>query len=411
MSVIRRTTSYILILSVYCLTWLLAVLGDIMPRRAWKPTGRIVVTGTFFNPNWYLSHLSPLVRSGIEEVILVVDEPQLPLKKVRFLCPPRWLSKLLGRAGAKAVWMLIGGLRHRPDLYMGYHLLPAGCTSLVVGRLLGRPSCYQMTGGPVEIIGGGYSAVDSFEGSLGRPSRLIEALALGVVRHFELVVVRGNSAREFLEAHGVSKSVAIVTGSTNHTLPLPRNHRNIHLIFVGRLTPVKQVHQFVAIVEAVRRVMPNVKAAIVGDGPLRKGLQASAGELGLAANIEFLGKRKDVADILSRSKIFVLTSKSEGLSIAMAEAMAAGVVPVVADIGELSDLVTDGQNGHLVESNCIDTYATKSVSLLRDAALWEKYSLRASEAARRHCDIEVVSNKWKKHLQHVIPQMQVRCRE
>lgn len=107
MSVIHRTTSYILLVGVYCFTWLVAVLGYMMPRRSWKPTGCIMVTGTFFNPNWYLSHLTPLARSGIEEVILVVDEPQLPLKRVQFLRPPRWISKLLGRAGAKVVWMFL----------------------------------------------------------------------------------------------------------------------------------------------------------------------------------------------------------------------------------------------------------------------------------------------------------------
>jgi glycosyltransferase involved in cell wall biosynthesis len=300
--------------------------------------------------------------------------------------------------------MLIAGIRYRPDLYMGYHLTPGACSALVAGKLLGRPSCYQMTSGPVGIIGGGFGAIDSIGGSLGRPSKLIEAMAIKVVRQFELVVVRGGKAMEFLAAHNVKESVAIITGSVNSSLQMPQNDRVIQLVFVGRLSLIKQIHQFIEIVGAVRRIMPNVRAAIVGDGPLMADLRAYTEELGLTDNIEFLGKRKDVEAILACSRIFVLTSKSEGLSIAMAEAMAAGVVPVVADVGELGDLVIDGENGYLVEPNRIDEYTKKIISLLQDLAVLERCSLGAIEAARTHCDITAVSKKWQQNLQKVVLQ-------
>jgi glycosyltransferase involved in cell wall biosynthesis len=294
---------------------------------------------------------------------------------------------------------------------MGYYLAPGGCSALVAGKLLGRPTCYQMTGGPVGIIGGGFAAIDSVEGALGRPSKIIEALAIKVVRQFELVVVRGNSAKEFLASKGIRQTVAIITGSVNNCLQLQQNNREIHLIFVGRLAPTKQVEQFITIVDAVTRVMPNIRAAIVGDGPLMANMKAKAGRLGLTNNIEFLGKRKDVKAILNCSKIFVLTSQSEGLSIAMAEAMAAGVVPVVADIGELSDLVIHGVNGYLVEPDNINEYAKKVMSLLQDHTLWSQYSRNAVEAARKHCDIEVISEKWRKHLRDTISQTSGHCLE
>ena len=409
MNIIRKISGYILLVSVYGFTWLVAVLGRMIPRRPWKPTGRIMVTGTFFNPNWYLSHVAPLARSGVQEVILVVDEPQLPLERVRFVCPPRWVSRLLSRAGAKAIWMIIAGLRYRPDLYMGYYLAPGACSALVAGKLLGRPSCYQMTGGPVEIIGRSFAAVDSIGGALGHRCKLVEAMAIGVVRQFEIVVVRGNNAKEFLAAHDIKESVAIITGSVNGCLLLPKNDRKIHLIFVGRLVPIKQIDQFIAIVDAIRRIMPNVRAAILGDGPLKADLQAYTKELGLTENIEFLGKRKDVETFLARSKVFVLTSKSEGMSIAMAEAMSAGVVPVVADVGELSDLVIDSVNGYLIEPNNINEYAVKCMSLLQNHTLWTQYSRKAVEAARKHCDIEVISIKWRQHLRDAISQTSDHC--
>jgi glycosyltransferase involved in cell wall biosynthesis len=401
-SMIRRVAAFILLTSVYSITYLVALLGSIIPRRRWKPTGRIMVTGTFHHSNWYLSHIAPLARSGLKEVILVIDEPQMPLDKVRFVCPPRWVSRLVSRAGAKAIWMIFAGLRYKPDLYMGFHLAPGACSALVAGRLLGRPSCYQMTGGPIVIIGGGFGAIESVGGVLGRPSKLIERMALAVVRLFDLIVVRGRGAKKYIEAQDIKGSVAIITGSVNGHLQLPQEEREIHLVFVGRLSPVKQVHQFIAIVDAVCRIVPSVRATIVGDGPLMANLRAYAEELGLTDNIEFLGKRNSAEAILARSKIFVLTSKSEGLSIAMAEAMAAGVVPVVADVGELGDLVADGVNGYLIEPNNIGEHARKVTSLLQDPALWAQYSRKAIEAAREHCDIEVISKKWRQHLRDAV---------
>jgi glycosyltransferase involved in cell wall biosynthesis len=404
MRIIRKVAAYIMLTGVYSFTYLAALLGSIIPHRPWKPTGRILVTGTFHNPGWYLSHVTPLTHSGVKEIILVVDEPQLPLERVRFVCPPKWVSRLLSRACAKAIWMIITGLRYRPDLYMGYHLAPGACSALMAGKLLGRPSCYQMTGGPAELIGSGFNTIASFDKNFEQRSKVIESMAIRVIRQFDLVVVRGNKAKEFLARQGIEEAVAIITGSVNGCTQPIKSHREIDLIFVGRLCPIKQVHQLIAVVHAIRRIMPNIRAAIVGDGPLMASLRACAERLGLTDNIKFLGKREDVEALLVCSKIFVLTSKSEGLSIAMAEAMAVGTVPVVANVGELGDLVIDGVNGYLVEPNRIDEYTKRVISLLQDTALWEKYSLKAIETARIHCDVEIVSKKWQQNFRDVVSQ-------
>lgn len=411
MSVIRRTTAYFIIVSVYGFTYLVALLGSLIPHRRWKPNGRIMVTGTFHNPGWYLSHVAPLARSGVKEVILVIDDPQSPLEKVRFVCPPKWLARLISRAGAKAVWMIVAGLHYRPDLYMGYHIAPGACTALVAGKLLGRPACYQMTAGPVEIIGGGIGAVESIGAMLGRHSKIIESMALALLKQFDLVVVRGRKAEEFLVAHNIKGNKAIITGSIETRRKTRQIDRDIHLVFVGRLAPIKQVDQFIAIVKSVSCVIPSVKAAVVGDGPLMDDMKAEVECLGLSGNIQFHGKTKEVESILSRSKVFVLTSESEGLSIAMAEAMASGVVPVVADVGELSDLVVDGVNGYLIEPNNVNAYTEKIIPLLREPAFWTRHSHAAIGAATANCGLDVVTKKWRQDLREIIARHAGVCTE
>jgi glycosyltransferase involved in cell wall biosynthesis len=209
------------------------------------------------------------------------------------------------------------------------------------------------------------------------------------------VVVRGNKAKSYLISHGLRSPIDIITGSVNACRQSRCDVRDIHLIYVGQLSRIKQVDQFITIVDAVARVIPSVKAVIVGNGPLMTELQMYARQLRLTKEIEFLGQRKDVETLLARSKVFVLTSESEGLSIAMAEAMTAGVVPVVPDVGELGDLVIDGVNGYLVEPNNVSAYSARIISLLQKAPLWNQFSHRAAEDARQYCDLELVTEKWR----------------
>lgn len=400
MNTIRKIASYILLVSAYVSTWLVAVVGHAIPRRRWKPNGRIAVTGTIFNPNWYLSHITPLTRSGVREVILVIDEPLQPMDGVRFACPPKWLARLISRAAAKALWLFYVGIRYRPDLFMGYNLVAGGCTALVAGAILGRPACYQMTGGQLVLSTVG---VDTYEPTPTPTCReglrmAIERMAVRVIRHFDLIVVRGNKGRAFLADYGIADNVVIITGSVKGVLDPVQTDRSIDVVFVGRLNPIKQVDQFIEIVHRVSQTIPEVKAAIVGDGPLMKDLKSDVERRHLSGNVEFLGKREDVEAILGRSKVFVLTSKSEGSSIAMAEAMSVGAVPVVANVGELADLVQNGVNGYVIEPNAVDRYVAVIQSLLNDAEHWARLSDNAAQTARQSCHLDAISDRWRRCL-------------
>lgn len=71
--------------------------------------------------------------------------------------------------------------------------------------------------------------------------------------------------------------------------------------------------------------------------------------------IHFIGEKSNVADYLSCSDAFCLTSVYEGLPISLLEAMSMGVVPVCTAVGGIPDVVTDGISGFLADVN-IDSY-------------------------------------------------------
>jgi L-malate glycosyltransferase len=401
LNALRSLFAYAIVACTYLGTLIVCRMSLLFPHRPWIPTRRIVATATFFNTQWFLSHVIPLTRSGVDEVIIVSDQPLEALDKVRFWCPPPAASRLIGRAVSKFVYLLACGFYLKPDVVVGFHLFPGAISALIVARVLGRPACYQMTGGPIEIVGGGAYSENRLLAKLGRASRLLENLALAVVREFDLVVVRGSKAKAFLLARGI-RPVTVITGSVISPSEPVASDREYDLVFVGRLAAIKQPLQFVDIVASLRRQLPKVRAVVVGDGPLLNAARERAILLGIEQCIDFLGQIQDVARILTRSKIFVLTSQSEGLSIAMAEAMAAGVVPVVADVGDLGDLVINGVTGFLVTPDNVPEFAQKAALLLQDPTLWGCQSYAATEAARRQTSVDVVTAKWTESLSTLV---------
>lgn len=386
----------------FALALLLSRLRRLLGSPAFVPTGRIALLGTFYNTNWFLSHARPLARSGLGEVLVITDEPSRPLEGVRFSCPPRALVAALGRPLSRALWAVLVGFRERPDLFMGYHIIPNSVSALLAARVLGRPACYQMTGGPIEIEGGGIGSENSWLTRLRGPSPTLERLGIAATREFDLVVVRGSSARRWVESQGPRGRVEVVPGSVDPEEVRPRPERSIDLLYVGRFTETKRPLHFVEIAAAVAADRPDLCAVMIGEGPLLEEARARARTLGVLDRIEFRGRQTEVADDLGRSRVFVLTSRTEGLSIAMAEAMVAGAVPVVARVGDLSDLVRDGENGYLVDVDDHARFVECARLLLAEPTLRERLSRAARESATAYVGLDQVSATWRRHLSRLV---------
>ena len=119
-----------------------------------------------------------------------------------------------------------------------------------------------------------------------------------------------------------------------------------HLVFVGRLAPVKGLR---VLLEALGQLPdPNVRLTIVGDGSERATLEAMAAPLG--ERVRFTGylSQEEVAEILTTANAFVLPSFAEGVPVVLMEAMAAGLPVMATRITGVPELVEDGVSGHLV---------------------------------------------------------------
>ena len=117
---------------------------------------------------------------------------------------------------------------------------------------------------------------------------------------------------------------------------------------VGRLTGIKQHSLFLEMAARVAAWSDNVLFLIVGDGELRRDLEAQAEHLNIASRVRFLGWRSDLETIYAATDVFVLTSRNEGTPVALIEAMASGVATVSTDVGGVRDVMTGPALGALV---------------------------------------------------------------
>jgi glycosyltransferase involved in cell wall biosynthesis len=138
---------------------------------------------------------------------------------------------------------------------------------------------------------------------------------------------------------------------------------------VGNLYPVKGYPYFIRAMKLVKKDFPDVRVIICGRGKLQRELELLANECGLADSVSFLGFRADVPRLLQLMDVFVLSSLTEGLSLSILEAMAAGKPTVVTDVGGNHEIVVEGETGFLIPPENPVAIAEKVCCLLRDRAL------------------------------------------
>jgi glycosyltransferase involved in cell wall biosynthesis len=108
---------------------------------------------------------------------------------------------------------------------------------------------------------------------------------------------------------------------------------------------------------------------IAGDGPMRGFLEQQAQELGMAAQIKFLGSIDNIPQFLSNVRFLVHTSDTEGSPNAVMEAMACGRAVVATDAGDVRHLVEDGKTGFVVRRGDDATLVERMVTLITDQDL------------------------------------------
>jgi len=151
---------------------------------------------------------------------------------------------------------------------------------------------------------------------------------------------------------------------------------------VGSLYAVKGHRYLLDAARDVLRRWPSTVFLIIGRGGLRAELEAQAERLGIERHVRFLGHRDDVRQLLAVCDVFVLPSLSEGMPLALLEAMAAGVPVVATRVGGVEEVIEHGTNGLLVPPGDSRVITECVVSLFDDPLTARGIGASASDTVR-----------------------------
>lgn len=141
---------------------------------------------------------------------------------------------------------------------------------------------------------------------------------------------------------------------------------------VGRLDPIKNFPMLIKGIKIAKNQIPNLKCVIIGDGPEFSKLNKIIEDKQLEDIILLTGYKKDASRLVAAFDVFVLTSFSEGISMAILEAMSLSVPCIATKVGGNVELIENNLSGWLVESNDWKSLARVLIYAYNNRELLEK---------------------------------------
>ena len=166
------------------------------------------------------------------------------------------------------------------------------------------------------------------------------------------------------------------------------------VLAVGNLYPVKGHRVLLEALARLPSVVPPWRLAIAGRGGEERPLMQYASRQGLGERVMLLGVRDDIPDLLAAADVFVMPSLSEGMPVALVEAMMAAKAIVASEVGGIPETVTDNVDALLVPAGDADALAGKLARLLTDAKLRSRIGLKAARTAREDYTCDVMARRY-----------------
>ncbi|WP_320164527.1 glycosyltransferase family 4 protein [uncultured Trichococcus sp.] len=151
------------------------------------------------------------------------------------------------------------------------------------------------------------------------------------------------------------------------------------LVYAAALNNRKHQTVLIEAMAELTKVVPKAKLLLIGKGPNEVGYRALINLLKLEGQVQLMGYRKDVPQLMQLADVAVSSSNQEGLPVNVMEAMAIGLPLVVSTCRGNRDLVEDGRNGFLIREDDPAIYAEKLATLYFDEKLRE--SMKRESAA------------------------------
>ncbi len=236
----------------------------------------------------------------------------------------------------------------------------------------------------LHTIHGKYPA--SAEGHLNGAKRALRLrLERRVSQRFDRIVCVSEAIREYVPLTVGIRSDRLTTIHNGIADSAPSTHpdrEELTFVTVGRLDAVKNHAMMLRAFARLPAKSRPMRLLIAGDGPERTRLEQMSLELGIEQQVTFLGFRERVDSVLAEADVFLLSSRYEGISIALLEAMRAGLPSVATRVGGIAETILEGRTGYMVETEDVEGFAQAMTRLADSRELRHQLGAAAHELQR-----------------------------
>lgn len=262
----------------------------------------------------------------------------------------------------------------RPDL-VHCHSSKAGLLGRLAANTIGVPSVFTVHGWAFE------DGISWLHRTVGR---VAEFAAAKIVSNQHVITVAEADRKLAIERDVIEpERMTTIHNGIKDDLRIadPAFPGTATMVMVARFSDQKD-HE--TLFKALAAVAEPFQMILVGDGPSFESSRQLAKEVGVASQVEFLGNRLDVPDILAGAQVFVLSSLWEGFPISILEAMRAGLPVVATDVGGVSEAVIDGETGIVTSPRDAEALGNAIQHLLSDPLLRDSMGKKGRQRYVEH---------------------------
>ena len=270
----------------------------------------------------------------------------------------------------------------RNDVINTHFSLPGGVLGIIASRLLGIPHVLTIIGGDI------YDPTKKRSPHRSALMRQVNSIVMNSVD--KIIAISTDTKRNAQRYYKVRNEITVINYGFPFTAcrfegspEVKREDGKYHLVAIGRLVERKG---FEYLIRALTKLPDDIDLCIIGDGPLKAGLQGLAGDCNLNGRFRMTGylPREQIFSYLTSADCFVLSSLHEGLGIVVQEAMAAGLPIVATDNGGQVDIIENYRNGILVKPREADSLSAAIAHIYENRELAESMRQNNREDIRRH---------------------------
>lgn len=229
-------------------------------------------------------------------------------------------------------------------------------------------------------------------------------IAYGIEQSDAVTAVSNQLVRQTKEQLEITKDISVIYNFINEDEYMRKDREFIKedygiksdekvLIHISNFRKVKRIED---VIQTFSIVASNIKSKLilVGDGPETQTALELVKKLNLDEKVLFLGRQKNISDLLSISDIKLLLSEKESFGLVLLEAMSCEVVPIATNVGGIPEVIEDGYNGYTIPLGDVEAAAKKTLHLLHNENLYHTFVKQGLERLENEFASKNIINQY-----------------